>query len=237
MHPDSLESLVMAEVAYREHKENATYDFSSIVILYSKVFENESYYFLRKLFELLMMRDSSLEEIGYQVQRRDFVLYDYLTQKFSGEDGSLIWEFTFDRDSTTDEANTICLFDVDDVTVSGRSHTWNTWYDIVTVNYRDTLQTSVADLATADYKLINYPNPFSNSTVIKYSLSGQTSSCVVEIYNMQGRKVKTFHRNDLSSGQYSFEWNKIEEMTPGIYLCRLKVNGKYVADRKMLAVP
>jgi hypothetical protein len=81
MHPDSLESLVMAEVAYREHKENATYDFSSIVILYSKVFENESYYFLRKLFELLMMRDSSLEEIGYQVQRRDFVLYDYLTQK------------------------------------------------------------------------------------------------------------------------------------------------------------
>jgi len=162
---------------------------------------------------------------------------DYLTQKFSGEDGSLIWEFTFDRDSTTDEANTICLFDVDDVTVSGRSHTWNSWYDIVTVNYRDTLQTFVADLATADYKLINYPNPFSNSTVIKYSLSGQTSSCVVEIYNMQGRKVKTFHRNDLSSGQYSFEWNKIEEMTPGIYLCRLKVNGKYVADRKMLAVP
>ena len=81
MHPDSLESLVMAEVAYREHKDNATYDFSSIVILYSKAFENESYYFLRKLFEILMMRDAALEYIPYQVQGRDYTLYDYLTQK------------------------------------------------------------------------------------------------------------------------------------------------------------
>lgn len=81
MHPDSLESLVMAEVDYREHKDNATHDFSSIVIQYSKAFENESYYFLRKLFEILMMRDSDLENIEYQVQGRNYTLYDYLTQK------------------------------------------------------------------------------------------------------------------------------------------------------------
>jgi len=81
MHPDSLESLVTAEVQYAEHKENATYDFSTIVILYSKVFENESYYFLRELFRNLMVHDCDLENIEYQVQGYKYTLYDYLSSK------------------------------------------------------------------------------------------------------------------------------------------------------------
>lgn len=81
LHPDSLESLVTAEVQYAEHKENATYDFSTIVILYSKVFENESYYFLRELFKNLMIYDCDLENVEYQVQGHKYTLYDYLTQK------------------------------------------------------------------------------------------------------------------------------------------------------------
>ena len=81
MHPDSLESLISAEVDYLEHKDNATHDFTAIVIAYGKTFENESYYFLRKLFEILMLNNSDLEDIKYQVQGRDYTLYDYLTQK------------------------------------------------------------------------------------------------------------------------------------------------------------
>lgn len=81
MHPDSLESLVTAEVQYAEHKENATYDFSTIVILYSKVFENESYYFLRELFRQLMVYACDLENIEYQVQGYKYTLYDYLSRK------------------------------------------------------------------------------------------------------------------------------------------------------------
>ncbi|HIP13592.1 MAG TPA: hypothetical protein EYG73_12865 [Arcobacter sp.] len=81
MHPDSLESLISAEVQYAEHKENATYDFSTIVILYSKVFENESYYFLRELFRNLMVYDCDLENIDYQVQGHNYTLYDYLNRK------------------------------------------------------------------------------------------------------------------------------------------------------------
>ena len=81
MHPDSLESLISAEVDYLEHKDNATHDFTAIVISYGKTFENECYYFLRKLFTVLMKHDSSLERIEYQVQGRDYNLRDYLTQK------------------------------------------------------------------------------------------------------------------------------------------------------------
>jgi hypothetical protein len=81
MHPDSMESIIHAEMVYAEHRENATYDFASVVVQYAKAFENELYYFLRRLFEKLMGYDSALESIGYQVQGREFVLYDYLSQK------------------------------------------------------------------------------------------------------------------------------------------------------------
>ncbi len=81
MHPDSLESMIRAEVDYLEHKDNATFDFSAIVINYTKAFENEMYYCLRKLFELLMMINSDLEDIEYKVQGRSYTLYDYLKQK------------------------------------------------------------------------------------------------------------------------------------------------------------
>jgi hypothetical protein len=81
MHPDSMESIVHAEMVYAEHKENATYDFASVVVQYAKAFENELYYFLRQLFEKLMGYDETLENIAYQVQGRNFTLYDYLNQK------------------------------------------------------------------------------------------------------------------------------------------------------------
>ena len=70
-----------AEVQYGTHKDNATHDFASIVILYAKAFENESYYLLRKVFEELMGYDASLEQVEYQVQGRNYTLIDYLTHK------------------------------------------------------------------------------------------------------------------------------------------------------------
>ncbi len=81
MHPDSIESLISAEVDYLEHKDDATHDFSTIVISYAKTFENESYYFLRKLFAKLLEHEPNLENISYSVQGRDYVFRDYLTQK------------------------------------------------------------------------------------------------------------------------------------------------------------
>ena len=81
MHPDSLESLISAEVDYLEHKDDATFNFSSIVINYSKTFENESYFFLKKIFKKLLEHNPSLDKITYQVQGRTYSLKDYLTQK------------------------------------------------------------------------------------------------------------------------------------------------------------
>lgn len=81
MHPDSQESLISAELNYLMYKDNATHDFSTIVINYGKVFENESYYFLKDLFTELLKYDEALESIEYQVQGQDFLLTNYLHAK------------------------------------------------------------------------------------------------------------------------------------------------------------
>ena len=81
LHPDSLDAIVEAEVQYATHKDNATYDFAAITILYAKAFENEIYYFLRNLFGELMGYDAALETLPYRVQGMDYTLYDYLRHK------------------------------------------------------------------------------------------------------------------------------------------------------------
>jgi hypothetical protein len=81
LHPDSAESLIAAEIDYREHMEDATHDFSAVAIHYGKVFENESYRFLKALFDRLLEHNPSLENVQYEVQGRRYRLRDYLTQK------------------------------------------------------------------------------------------------------------------------------------------------------------
>ena len=81
LHPDSLDAIIEAEVQYDTHQDNATYDFAAIVILYSKAFENEIYYFLRSFFEKLMDYDTTLRDLSYSVQGRDYTLRNYLSHK------------------------------------------------------------------------------------------------------------------------------------------------------------
>ncbi len=178
---------------------------------------------------------------GYRQNTTDEYPDDYLTQKFSGESGELMWEFVFNREGTTDEANTICLFDVNDVFVSGRSHTWSTWYDIVTVNYSDTLHTSVAQFSMNDVEtgLRIYPNPFVDQTTVSWTLPEFTSSCTVMISNLLGQNVKTFTMHNLQSGDHSVVWQKEfagkNRPDKGIYFCKLIVNGKCCDVKKLVS--
>jgi hypothetical protein len=177
---------------------------------------------------------------GYRQQGSVQYPDDYLTQKFSGNDGALLWEFTFDRDSATDEANTICIYDIDDIFVSGRSHTWDSWYDIATVNYTDTLQTTVADNNSAimQYSINNFPNPFINQTTITYSVPEYASNCVIDIFNIQGQNIKTFNFNNISPGNYSVTWNINEtdgiSVSPGIYFCKYRIDGNIADSHKIV---
>lgn len=167
---------------------------------------------------------------------------DYLTQKLSSEDGAQIWEFTLDRDNTTDEAWAIDVFGIDDVFVTGRSHTWDTWYDVVTVNYYDEEQNFIADnqLQTDDIQLNNYPNPFGESTKISFHLKKEISSYSSSqgklcIYNIKGEKIREF---SILPYQSSIIWDGKDDkqniVSNGIYFCKLEINGKIISHHKMI---
>ena len=79
--PNSQDNIISAELEYMQNRNNPLYDFSSVVVKYSKAVELELYRFMRELFKYLMAYDKSLESFPYAVQGRDYTLKDILEYK------------------------------------------------------------------------------------------------------------------------------------------------------------
>ena len=85
--------------------------------------------------------------------------------------------------------------------------------------------------------LNNYPNPFNPTTTIEFSIQND-SKVELSIYNIKGQKIKTLAQNEFAKGSHSVIWNGDNEsgraISSGVYLYKLKVNGKTKAMRKCL---
>lgn len=82
--------------------------------------------------------------------------------------------------------------------------------------------------------LSNYPNPFSNSTNIKYSLE-QSGHVQVKILDMMGTEIMAFDQGFQSEGEYMLTWNAKnkfgDEISSGSYMYELSVNSKMVNSK------
>lgn len=87
--------------------------------------------------------------------------------------------------------------------------------------------------ASNNFSLTNYPNPFSASTTIAFSLSG---SCDVHIELMDelGRTVKVLASSNMPKGKHSIVLQG-ENLAPGTYYCRLRA-GNATETRKILRI-
>ncbi len=96
----------------------------------------------------------------------------------------------------------------------------------------DNIQSSIDDI-----QLSNYPNPFNPTTTIEFSIQNNSKIELV-VYNIKGQKIKTLAQNEFTKGSYSIIWNGIDEsgksISSGVYLYKLKVNGKTEAVKKCL---
>ncbi len=87
-------------------------------------------------------------------------------------------------------------------------------------------------------ELINYPNPFTKRTEIRFVLErpGETK---ISIYNMMGEMVKHWNPIFCRSGEHSLEWNGMNDhsewLGSGIYFCRIE-SSYHTAIRKMMYV-
>jgi len=85
----------------------------------------------------------------------------------------------------------------------------------------------------------NQPNPFKTSATIRFDLP-IASSVALEVYDAQGRKVRTLARGLYLAGCHAVEWNERDEggnfVRPGVYLYRI-VAGSFRDQKKMVLLP
>ncbi|MBU0985391.1 MAG: T9SS type A sorting domain-containing protein [candidate division Zixibacteria bacterium] len=81
----------------------------------------------------------------------------------------------------------------------------------------------------------NYPNPFNPTTTIDFDLAA-SKLVSLEVFNIQGRKVRTLIDEVLFSGSHSVQWDATddagEQVATGVYLYRLTA-GDFTQTKKM----
>ena len=106
--------------------------------------------------------------------------------------------------------------------------------DVSTIQYRlkqvDTdgsfeyspIRTVSLNIPTTPQLLQNYPNPFNPLTTVRFELP-QPSLVILNIYNVQGQKIKELVNKQLSAGRHEYGWNA-QNLPGGTYFCVLQAD-------------
>jgi hypothetical protein len=79
--PNTQDNIIASEIEYLQNKHNPLYDFSSVVIKYSKAVELELHRFMKVVFAYLIEKEPSLANLPYSIQGRDYTLSDIQEHK------------------------------------------------------------------------------------------------------------------------------------------------------------
>jgi endoglucanase len=116
------------------------------------------------------------------------------------------------------------------------------WFDNICLTNMDTLQvynstiTNVPELTRADNRIsMNvYPNPARNYVTVDYKINF-TEDVSIDIFNMNGQKVKSLLHSRQLPGIYSMTWDihdiKGANNGSGILLCRISLSGKIITRK------
>ncbi len=115
------------------------------------------------------------------------------------------------------------------------------YFDNIVVTDNGTVSVDPVDtpLLPTDFSLEqNYPNPFNPTTTINFVL-GSDQIISLDVYNLQGQKVKTLAEGLLPAHRYSIQWNGRNEagikVPSGVYIYSLR-NGNQMLSKKMILV-
>jgi flagellar hook assembly protein FlgD len=68
------------------------------------------------------------------------------------------------------------------------------------------------------------PNPFGRTTTFRFSLA-KAGSAELEVFSVDGRRVRTLSQGAREAGEYSIEWNGTDDagraLNAGVYYARL----------------
>jgi hypothetical protein len=83
------------------------------------------------------------------------------------------------------------------------------------------------------------PNPTSSMLNVTYNVEDENSAISIKLYNMMGKLVAEFEPQNQTEGRSNYEINlnsvaNIDELTNGVYLCSLSINGEIQTKKFML---
>jgi hypothetical protein len=76
---------------------------------------------------------------------------------------------------------------------------------------------AVSPVPSVENSVINYPNPFSQSTTISISPS-ESGAAIITVVNLLGEEVTKLFDGELTAGEHSFTWDA-SGVAPGSYWC------------------
>ncbi|MBN2543265.1 right-handed parallel beta-helix repeat-containing protein [bacterium] len=87
-----------------------------------------------------------------------------------------------------------------------------------------------------EYRLLqNYPNPFNSTTTIEYHLDLPYQKVKIEVYNLEGKLVKSLINGFKGKGNHKITWDgkdiNGENVQSGLYLIKLDSNNKTVSTK------
>lgn len=82
-------------------------------------------------------------------------------------------------------------------------------------------------------RLVSYPNPFTETTTIRYALE-QDGPVTVEVFDILGKKVRTLVSESKTAGNHSVDF-KAENLPGGTYIYRVAAGSKVYSNKMLLA--
>ena len=96
-------------------------------------------------------------------------------------------------------------------------------------------ETTTMEESTAEVDMVrmdqNKPNPFSESTVIKLNIPKDTKAATILIYDLSGKQVKSIPISERGKTDITVY---ASDLTPGMYIYNLVVDGQVKVTRKMI---
>jgi hypothetical protein len=77
----------------------------------------------------------------------------------------------------------------------------------------------------------NIPNPFSETTRISFNISEIRSQAMINVYDLQGQQKRTFQIKAPGTGEIVIPGS---ELSPGIYIYNLILDGKEIDSKRMI---
>ena len=93
------------------------------------------------------------------------------------------------------------------------------------------IETSQLTPPTSPLLLQSYPNPFNSSTTLEYSITN-TTQVTIALFNILGKEVKELANEKKPPGRYTVRFHA-DNLSSGIYICRLQTSSGYTTSIKL----